>query len=39
MSRNDFLFKYWRHYLALEADFIKTTNFVEIDKNNFLRFL
>lgn len=38
MNRKDFIFQYWRHYLALEDDFIKTIRFVELDEDNFSTF-
>ena len=38
MNTKIFNFQYWRHYLALEADFLKTIRFVEIDESNFNTF-
>lgn len=35
MNKQEFENKYWRYYLMLEEDFLKTIRFVEIDEVNF----
>ena len=35
MTKDEFQRKYWRYYLILEEDFLKTIRFVELDINNF----
>lgn len=38
MSIEEFTRKYWKYYLMLESKFIKTINYVELDKENFCTF-
>ena len=35
MTRDEFISKYWNHYLILEEDFIKTNRYVDLDESNF----
>ncbi len=35
MTKDEFISKYWNHYLILEEDFIKTSRYVDLDKENF----
>ena len=35
ISRDEFEFRYWKYYLFLERNFIKTLDYVEFDVNNF----
>ena len=38
MDSKDFNRLYWKHYLNIEEDFIKTNRYVEVDKRNFQTF-
>ena len=38
MDRNDLTQYYWKHYLLLEKRLLKTSRYVEIDKDNFKAF-
>lgn len=38
MDSKDFNRLYWKHYLSIEEDFIKTNRYVEVDKRNFQTF-
>ena len=38
MTCNDFLKSYWRHYIMIENEFIKTTEYVDFDVDNYKTF-
>ena len=35
MDWKEFISTYWKYYLSLEDDFIRTTRYVELDESNF----
>ena len=38
MESKEFNILYWKHYLVIEEDFVKTHRYVELDENNFTTF-
>ena len=38
MTREQFIKLYWRRYLSIEKDFLKTNEYVSIDKKNYATF-
>lgn len=38
MNREQFIKLYWRQYLSIEKDFLKTEEYVSIDKKNYSTF-
>ena len=38
MESKEFSILYWKHYLIIEEDFIKTHRYVELDRDNFTTF-